>query len=210
MAISRNTRQGARADSARSVRNRGALLRAGRAVFEEDGFVNARLSDITDRAGLAQGTFYNYFNSKAELLAELVDELLEDLAREVEVNSAGLDFAERIDRVNRAYIGTYRRHAKLMAVLEQAATVDDQFREKRRSLRAEATERTERALRHLQESGQGNPELDIRIASAALIAMTDNFLYVWLSLGEPFEEENVAPTLQALWLGALGLTKSKS
>ena len=50
--------------TARGRRTRAALLDASRRVFERHGFVNAKISDIATEAGVAQGSFYNYFDSK--------------------------------------------------------------------------------------------------------------------------------------------------
>src|SRR5216683_7674628 len=61
-----------RADAAR---NRQALLAAARRVFERDGFVTARITDIADEAGLAHGSFYSHFRSKEDALAAVFGEV---------------------------------------------------------------------------------------------------------------------------------------
>ena len=48
----------------RGIRTRQALVEAARVVFERDGYLDARLSDITAEANCATGTFYTYFNDK--------------------------------------------------------------------------------------------------------------------------------------------------
>ncbi len=54
---------------------RASLLRAAEAVIGETGFAAASIADITRRAGIAQGTFYIYFQSKDEVFRELVMEM---------------------------------------------------------------------------------------------------------------------------------------
>jgi len=56
------------------VQNRQAILDAAREVFGEIGYETATVRDIIRRAGLAAGTFYNYFRSKEEVFAALADE----------------------------------------------------------------------------------------------------------------------------------------
>ena len=66
---------------------REAILDAARAVFREDGYTNARMSDIAKQAGVASGTLYLYFESKEGLVqglaeryfAGVADALLPDL-----------------------------------------------------------------------------------------------------------------------------------
>src|SRR5215469_3675515 len=65
-----------RADAAR---NRRALLAAARRVFERDGFVTARITDIADEAGLAHGSFYSHFRSKEDALAAVLAEVGEEM-----------------------------------------------------------------------------------------------------------------------------------
>jgi AcrR family transcriptional regulator len=69
-------RRDARAADAR----REELLLAARRVFASKGLPGATVSDVTEAAGVAKGTFYLYFDSKEALLGALkqryVDELI--------------------------------------------------------------------------------------------------------------------------------------
>ena len=48
------------------------LLNIAEEVFGEKGYFNASIVDITQKANVAQGTFYNYFPSKQSIFEELV------------------------------------------------------------------------------------------------------------------------------------------
>jgi AcrR family transcriptional regulator len=50
--------------SRKGTETRARLLDAAKQVFEEDGFLEARISDIAERANLSHGSFYHYFESK--------------------------------------------------------------------------------------------------------------------------------------------------
>ncbi|HEY6799250.1 MAG TPA: helix-turn-helix domain-containing protein, partial [Agromyces sp.] len=50
--------------TARGVETRRRLLAAAERVFADHGYHEASVSRITDRAGVGQGTFYLYFDSK--------------------------------------------------------------------------------------------------------------------------------------------------
>src|SRR3974390_3485966 len=65
--------------SRKGAETRARLLAAAKEIFEENGFLDARISDIAERAGLSHGSFYHYFDSKEEVfreVAEAVDEQL--------------------------------------------------------------------------------------------------------------------------------------
>ena len=56
----------------RGIRTRNKILEAAEAEFGEKGFHEAAISGITQRAGVALGTFYTYFESKDEIFKALV------------------------------------------------------------------------------------------------------------------------------------------
>jgi len=196
-----------RADAAR---NRRALLAAARRVFERDGFVTARITDIADEAGLAHGSFYSHFRSKedalAAVLAEVGEEMLHPGPALAGTQEGGAGPVAVIHAANVAYLEAYRRNARLMALLEQVATVDERFA----ALRLERTEaflaRNARAIRRLQSAGLADPALDPDLASLALSTMVSRSAYVAFAIGrQPVSVGELAATLTRLWAGALGL-----
>lgn len=56
------------------------LAAAAAQVFDREGYVNARIEDIVAEAGASRATFYLHFNSKAEVIRELMLPLVEDAA----------------------------------------------------------------------------------------------------------------------------------
>ena len=108
--------------SARGARTRGALVRAAREVFERDGFLEARITDITAAAGVAAGSFYTYFTSKEDAFAAVMSEIEEEMLHpRLEPVHDRDDPVAVIEASNRAYLVAYRRNAKLMGLMEQVA-----------------------------------------------------------------------------------------
>ncbi|MDQ7097013.1 TetR/AcrR family transcriptional regulator [Desulfosporosinus sp. PR] len=48
-----------------------ALIRAGEDLFKTNGFAETTIEEITGAAGVARGTFYNYFQTKEDLALEI-------------------------------------------------------------------------------------------------------------------------------------------
>ncbi|MBD0023177.1 TetR family transcriptional regulator [Gordonia pseudamarae] len=65
----------------RRARTRQNLTAAGRELIAEKGVAGLRIQDITERADVAMGSFYNYFQTKDDLVDAVVAETLEELAR---------------------------------------------------------------------------------------------------------------------------------
>ncbi len=62
---------------------RAQLLGAARAVFARRGYHAAGVADIIAEAGVARGTFYNYFPSKRAVFAAVLDAVMAELDRAV-------------------------------------------------------------------------------------------------------------------------------
>jgi AcrR family transcriptional regulator len=60
------------------------LLRAAEAVFIENGLDEARVEDITERAGRSKGSFYLHFESKEDAFRQIVETMLARLANCIE------------------------------------------------------------------------------------------------------------------------------
>src|SRR5436309_4761325 len=188
-------------------RTQATLIAAARDIFARDGFVEARIADIADRAGVAHGTFYSYFDSKEQIFRAVIHQLEQDLAKTRPHADEHAPPAARIEDANRHYLRSYRENAALFATLEQAATLNQELRLLRKEGRALLVSRSARAIQHWQEAGLADAELDARYAANALGNMVDRFAYVWFVLGEDFDEETAVATLTRLWVQALGLDR---
>ncbi|MBN2301164.1 MAG: TetR/AcrR family transcriptional regulator [Lentisphaerae bacterium] len=81
------------------------LLEAARSVFSEKGFDLARIDDITERADVGKGTFYNYYTTKEEIIQELVAKLLKDLIKNLKEDCKTItDLTELLDSIMATHI----------------------------------------------------------------------------------------------------------
>ena len=194
--------------TARGRRSRQALLDAARVVFARDGFTNARITDISDEAGVAHGSFYTYFKSKDEIFLALIEELEEDLRVSGDGGRAavadGTAYA-RILRANTDYLTAYHDNRGIMVVWEQAATLNDDVAELRSQASERAVSRIVRAIEHMQADGDVSAAIDARYAATALTGMVSNFAYRWCLRDEDFELGTAAEQLSRLWANALGI-----
>jgi AcrR family transcriptional regulator len=192
--------------SRRGQRTRAALVAAARTVFERDGFLDARIADIATEAGTATGTFYTYFESKEAIFQAVVEEVQEDMLHpRLRERLGDEDPLTLIDAANRDYLLAYKRNARLMALFEQVAQIDDEFRELRRKRGAAFVRRNAKMIRRLQESGRADPDLDPLIAAHALSGMVGRIAYSVFNLNERIPFERLVTTLNQLWANALKL-----
>ncbi len=87
-------------------------------VFADKGFFGARVSEIAERAGVADGTIYLYFKSKDEILISLFEEkMAEILERFVNMLSEVHDTEEKMRRYIIEHLTLVAEQPRLMQVL---------------------------------------------------------------------------------------------
>ena len=153
----------------RGRKTREKLLHAAEAEFGERGFPEASIASITQRAGVALGTFYVYFESKEEIFRALVSymgELTRQWIGERVAESPDRLAAER--RGVEAFIEFVRTHRNLYRVVSMAQFVaEDAFRDYYNIFASAYEENLERAAA-AGEIREGDSE----VWSWALIGMT--------------------------------------
>lgn len=82
-------------------RTRGGLLDSAVEVFARQGISNAKISDITGSAGLANGTFYNHFKDKDDLAIHTAVAVAQAITRRID-----LDMQDISDAALRVVIAT--------------------------------------------------------------------------------------------------------
>lgn len=86
-------------------RTRRQLMRAALAVLNERGAAATTAQEVAAAAGLAHGTFYNYFATREELFEAIMLWLIESYSRHIDESCAHIaDGAERMAIGNRRYV----------------------------------------------------------------------------------------------------------
>lgn len=115
----------------RGRETRKKLLQAAEIEFGERGFHEAAISGITQRAGVALGTFYVYFESKEEIFRALVS-YMGQLTRHWISERIG-ESPDRMTAEQRgihAFMEFVRQHSNLYQIVSEAQFVaEDAFRE---------------------------------------------------------------------------------
>lgn len=75
------------------------LLAAAEQLFRENGVDRTAVSDIVKKAGVAQGTFYNYYQSKDEIFADVLEHVSEHIVTEIQRTAERKDLGVA-DKIN--------------------------------------------------------------------------------------------------------------
>ncbi len=196
--------------SRKGVKTRSRLLDAAKQVFERDGFLDARISDIAEQAGLSHGSFYHYFESKEEIFREVVAVVDEQLSAPLDAvildPTSTAPPQERIHEAMRRHLESYRKEAKIMGLIEQVSRYDDHVKTSRRLRHKHYQDQMAQSIRQLQRHGLADPALEPTIAAACLGSMTSRFPEMWLAQGFlTCRFDDAVDQLSRLYVNALGL-----
>lgn len=112
----------------RTLRN---LLEAAAQEFGARGYHEAAITGITQRAGVALGTFYTYFDSKEEVFRALVRDMSRMTRQHVAEAVKGAPDRLAAERTGlAAFIAFTRKHPELYRIIEEAQFIaPDAYRE---------------------------------------------------------------------------------
>lgn len=176
------------------------LLDAGLAEFCEKGYQAVRVEDVVLRAKTSHGTFYLYFESKDDLFATLLRDVLQDmlnLADEFPVFTASDGGRTALREWVRRFCETYAAHAAVIRIVSQAEIVSDEvWQAGLRVLRhlgrcvAQGMTAAQRAVQ-AREPSQPDPA---ELTAIACVTMLERVNYL-ISVGVPIPAEEIADRL---------------
>lgn len=141
------------------------------ALFAERGFAQVGMRELALHLGMAAGSLYHHFESKEQLLFELIEELYEELLgapRRVARGSA----RERLEQLLQRHIALHeRRPAQFQLAEQELRCLTPAHRRRIQGLR-EAYE--ERLAHLLLEAGAGGAPARLRFGVQALVTWLNN------------------------------------
>jgi AcrR family transcriptional regulator len=161
----------------RGARTRQKLLDAAESVFADVGYHDASIVKVTEAAGVAQGTFYLYFESKKQVFDELVRDLNRRVRRAMKkASSQGETRLEAEVLGFAAYFRFTAQHKALYRIIRQAEFVSPEM------LRYHYERLSEgyiEALREAKDAGEVG-EIDPKVTAWALMGMGELVGLRWL------------------------------
>jgi TetR/AcrR family fatty acid metabolism transcriptional regulator len=167
---------------ARGTTKRERILRAAIDVFAQNGYFNAKVSDIAKAAGVADGTIYLYFDGKEDLLVNIFREHTRNYLQSLERELAHVRRAEdRIRIAIRHHLETLGRD-RALAIVAQV--------ELRHSLKfmsllsqqevADYLGLLRKMVEHGQSEGSFRRNLHPQLVAKAIFGVLDEMVTSWM------------------------------
>ncbi|MFC9561087.1 MAG: TetR/AcrR family transcriptional regulator [Agromyces sp.] len=167
--------------TARGEKTRRRLLEAAEHVFAAHGYHEASVSRITDRAGVGQGTFYLYFDTKLDIFNELVEDLNHRVRQAMSEGTRGA--ANRIEAERAGFAAFFRftaEHPALYRVVREAELVSPD------ALRLHYTRIVDGYIDGLREASEDGEigDIDPTVAAWALMGIGEMIGMRWVLWGD--------------------------
>lgn len=185
---------------------RAKILVSAEVVFADLGYDQASIVKITEHAGVGQGTFYLYFESKAQVF----DELVKDLGQRVReaMTAAGAGASPQLEAVRLGFAAFFRFTAEnpaLYRIIRQAEVVSPGALERHYS---GIVDGYVAALTTAREAGEIGT-VDAKVAAWVLMGITEMVGMRWVLWGDSTEvPTEVFDQVMAMVSGALGAPAS--
>jgi TetR/AcrR family fatty acid metabolism transcriptional regulator len=187
------------------------ILDAAVRVFAAEGFYNAKVSQIAEAAGVADGTIYLYFKSKDDLLISLFEDRMERInARLHAALESERGAAERLRRVVRFHLEEVEQNPHMAEVICVELRQSSKFiKEYANPKFAEFLRLIAGAVAAGQAAGELRRDLDPQLIARALFGALDEIALAWLvkakakSKGRRIDLGRAADELGALFIDGL-------
>jgi AcrR family transcriptional regulator len=185
--------------TARGERTLRKILNAARHEFGERGFSDSSIVGITQRAGVALGTFYTYFDSKEAVFQALVRDMSGQVREQVgPALGKASDALDGERRALQAFLDFVRDHRDIYRIIDEAEFVDPAaYREHYETTASRIATRLI-AAREKGEIDASFTNEQLQILAWAMMG-ANVFLGLRFFVWDDADEEMVASTMSRVW-----------
>lgn len=182
---------------------RAELVAAARDVFARRGYHAAGVADIIEAAGVARGTFYNYFESKRAIFAAVLDEVLAAVTDAIQAIDVTRPLESQVrDNIQRVVAVLQEEGDVARMIFADAVGIDAEGVEALRDFYGAALARIERALHTGQALGVVRIG-DVRLTARCLLGTLKEPVFQSLLWDEPIDPVSLATEIIALLGGGV-------
>jgi AcrR family transcriptional regulator len=170
---------------------RAQILDAAAKVFAEHGFHQTTIHQVAEMAGVADGTIYNYFENKDDLLVSLITRLHKlDVSEEHLSELSQEDFKSAFLELLSGRIALYRANLAVFKAFIPEALVNPELRQLYYCQHiAPMVASLEKHLETRARDGHIR-RLNFRLAARAMVAMLVGFLVLFILGDQTLQEED--------------------
>ena len=183
------------------------ILQAATEVFGRSSFDDASVSEIARKAGVAEGTIYQYFKNKQDLFFSIPHEKTEAFSEQLNAHLEGVtDARDRIRKLVWYYLYFFKTNPDYARSLMLEMRVSRDFRKSRshKGVRRFTNQALE-IFREGQEQGLIRRDVDVYLSRHLLLGVLEHVVTRWLLKGEKEDVLKCHAQVSDLILNGVGI-----
>ena len=183
------------------------ILRAAARLFQQQGYDATSMNDVAAALKLSKGGLYHHFQSKDEILFDLMNHAM-DITEERVINpvKAVADPEERLRMLIRRHIAVVlsERDREITVMLHENHPLSPTLRKRINARKKDYVHFLENLIAEVQRARGSKGTVSARAAAFAVLGMI-NWIYQWYSPEGSLQEESLAQQYtEIMFHGALG------
>jgi TetR/AcrR family fatty acid metabolism transcriptional regulator len=180
------------------------ILEAALAVFAEKGFFVSRVSDIADRANVADGTVYLYFKNKDEILATAINTAFDTFMMRARTELEKIaDPAERLRKLARLHLEALGSNRNAAIVFQMELRQSTRLSEFSHHHLIEYFSLVRDAIQQGQRLGRFRPDMPDKVAANCFFGALDEMVTSWVLSEHDFPLANAADAIVDILLNGM-------
>ena len=187
------------------VDSRQEILRTAARLFQQRGYDATSMNDVAAALKLSKGGLYHHFQSKDEILFEIMNHAMEITQERVISPVRGIvDPVERLRALIRLHIEVVLspRDREITVMLHENHPLPPTLRKRINGRKKEYIHFVENLMAEVQKVKQGKGAVSPRAAAFALLGMI-NWIYQWYKPEGNLQAHNLIPQFTDLLLGGI-------
>jgi TetR/AcrR family fatty acid metabolism transcriptional regulator len=173
----------------KKIERRQSIIQAAIEVFGKGSFQNSSISEIAQRANVAEGTIYQYFKNKDDLFFSIPVEKTKEFCEELDLHLQGITGASnKIRKFIWYYLHFFKMNPEYGRILMLEMRVSRSFvkTDTYKFLRT-STSRILEIIREGQDEGTIRKDVNIYILRQLVLGVLEHIVTRWLLKGEKYD-----------------------
>ncbi len=187
------------------------IIEAAIEVFSKNNFQNSTISQIAQRAEVAEGTIYQYFKNKEDLFFSIPVEKTKDFCNELELHLQGITGAfNKVRKFIWYYLYFFKMNPEYGRTLMLEMRVNKSFaKTKAYGSFKNLTDRILEIIKEGQDEGVIRKDVNIFLTRQLILGILEHVVTRWLLKGETYDLLEYYQDVSILVLHGIGLSKGE-
>lgn len=193
----------------KKIARRQSMIQAAIEVFSKSNFQNSSISEIAQRANVAEGTIYQYFKNKEDLFFSTPVEKTKEFCEELDLHLQGITGTfNKIRKFIWYYLYFFKMNPEYGRILMLEMRVSKSFvKTKTYKFLKKSTSRILEVVKKGQEEGVIRKDVNVYVLRQLILGILEHIVTRWLLKGEKYDLTEYYEDITKLVINGISLPR---